>query len=254
MKYETRYCAFVDILGFVSLIDGLTKGSIAYSEIREALRTVHASSVNPKAGDFKDSDLRAQSISDAVCLSSACSQTGLAHLFDRLESLTFSLLEKGFFVRGAIVKGQLYHDENMVFGEALVHAFKCESEVAKVPRIMITRDVVTDVVSYSAKTMLFSGLLRQADDGPYFLHVLNTMHAMLEHEHDEDDREEYVALCNKIARQVQDRFEKSVDNPNDFQKVGWFANYWNSIAKRYERELRAIDIRAALPIGMISDE
>jgi len=31
----------------------------------------------------------------------------------------------------------------------------------------------------------------------------------------------------KMAEQIQRRFDESVDNPRHFEKVQWFARYWN---------------------------
>lgn len=118
MSYQTRYCAFVDILGFTAAIRDLDRGSMGYEELRTILRAVH----EPPPEVFaltKDHDLRAQSISDAVCLSTACNAGGLSLLFFSLEMLTLDLLRRGFFIRGGVVKGKLYHDHQMVFGEAL---------------------------------------------------------------------------------------------------------------------------------------
>jgi hypothetical protein len=83
-----------------------------------------------------------------------------------LVDLSYSLLFEGFFVRGAIVKGRLYHDDEMVFGEALVKAYSLENEVARYPQIMITSDVVADAKIYDNNFL--TELVRKASDGPYF--------------------------------------------------------------------------------------
>jgi hypothetical protein len=65
------------------------------------------------------------------------------------------------------VKDNLYHDERMVFGEALVDAYNLEDKIVKYPRIMLRSDVAIEA---SANNM--GELVRQADDGPMYLHVL----------------------------------------------------------------------------------
>ena len=148
MRHEERYCAFVDILGFQGIIHRLSNGDISFQELRDVLNIVHAPPREDQIASFGGSDLRAQSISDAVCLSAATTEAGLSHLFFSLEELSINLLQRGYFVRGAVVKGNLYHDERMVFGSALVEAFKLESEVAHFPRIMVMSDVAGDVWKY----------------------------------------------------------------------------------------------------------
>jgi hypothetical protein len=153
MPYETRYCAFVDILGFKGIVRDLERGRITYEALRDMLRTVH----RPPLGDTSalgQTDFKAQSISDAVCLSTKPTLEGMTHLFLSLEALTHALLDKGYLIRGAVVKGHLYHDNLSVFGDALVRAYVMESTVARFPRIMLSRDVVDDYRSVPSRAVL----------------------------------------------------------------------------------------------------
>jgi hypothetical protein len=56
---------------------------------------------------FQGSDFRAQSISDAVAISTAVKANGLMHMFGAIETMATALLAEGYFIRGAIVKGPL---------------------------------------------------------------------------------------------------------------------------------------------------
>jgi len=142
--YDERYCAFVDILGFGQLVDRLREGATRFEVIRDLLNIIHAPPEARFVKAFTTTDYKAQSISDAVCISALPSAVGLSHLFYSLEELTLRLLTQGFFLRGAIVRGRLYHDDRMVFGEALIRAFRLEQDVVRFPRIMVTREVVLD--------------------------------------------------------------------------------------------------------------
>jgi hypothetical protein len=121
-QYETRYCAYVDILGFREIVSGLRNGTMQFTKVRELLAHIHAPAI---AGvvDPPYTDFRAQSISDAVAISTKFAVTGLAMIFDALERLSLALLDEGYFTFGAICRGGLYHDESTVFGEALVSAY-----------------------------------------------------------------------------------------------------------------------------------
>lgn len=128
-EYSVRYCAFVDVLGFTGVISELKNGTINHRELRDILARVH----RPTGTNFELSrrlDIRAQSISDAVCLSAATTKACLRDLFVNLEVLVCNLLKYGYLARGAVVKGRLYHDDKMVFGEALVEAHRLESQIA----------------------------------------------------------------------------------------------------------------------------
>lgn len=51
-------------------------------------------------------------------------------------------LETPIFVRGGIVKGKLYSDGNIIFGTGLTKAYLMEEANAKVPRIILTNDIL----------------------------------------------------------------------------------------------------------------
>jgi hypothetical protein len=236
-SYGDRYCAFVDILGFAELA---RKGSMPFDSIRELLRIVHAAPRGHYITFFKGSDLKAQSISDALCLSAANSPAGLAHLMYNLEALALRLLEEGFFVRGAIVKGQLYHDGHMAFGEALVRAYRLERDVARYPRIIITTGVANDIIAFIKRRKLlplFVDSVWQADDGPYYLHVLDLVEVHLTNasEHQLD-----MTRYNCMAKQIQRRLDETFDNPKHFEKVQWFAKYWNRTIERHSTYVEKI--------------
>jgi hypothetical protein len=234
--YQERYCAFVDILGFRELIDSLDQGSMNFGRLRALLQKVQDPYRGPPDAPFGDSDFRAQCISDAVALSANPNPNGLQHLFFVLEQLSLDLLFEGYLLRGAIVKGPLYHDDRMVFGKALIDAYQLESEVVRYPRIMLTRQVVFDAGNSPIHKIL-SPFIRQSDDGPYYLHVLRLMaHDIAEElkkdpDVDPSENEQlgyYIAAGNKLRTRVSE----AVDNPRIFEKVKWFARYWNAMLPR----------------------
>jgi hypothetical protein len=228
--YEERYCAFVDILGFSELVARLSHGETPFWMLRDLLKIIHQPPKVENIKTFQGSDLRAQSISDAVCISTALNGPGLCHIFYALEQLAVSLLHQGFFVRGAIVKGGLYHSDGIVFGEALVRAFQLEQEVVRYPRIMITDAVVKDHDEYFGLDLFGLELMdsiEQADDGPRFLNILRIFPLVLRAHDKGKDRDEYLQKANQITYQIQRRYLESFDNPNHFEKVKWFARYWN---------------------------
>ena len=248
-EYDERYCAFVDILGFRQLLAGLpkpydpTSGKIVFTigEPQElsliALKGVLERIHTPQSDDdmaIAQSDFRAQSISDAVAISTARNAYGLSQLFFSLESLCLDLLYEGLFVRGAIVKGPLYHDGKMVFGPALSDAYELESRTVRFPRIMVSREVAFDAERFEREGFKddFFERIKQAEDGPLFLHVLRQMEIELAvasrkgGKFDGTDTDE-LDRYKSIGRMIEGRFHYSVDNPRHFEKVQWFARYWN---------------------------
>src|SRR5690242_3629811 len=89
--YNERYCAFVDILGFRQLIERLSQEDNQFLALRELLRRVHTAHTN-RNSEKSETDFRAQSISDAVCISTRATSLGLVEIFESLEALTLDLL------------------------------------------------------------------------------------------------------------------------------------------------------------------
>lgn len=228
MTYDIRYCAFVDILGFSELIAGLRDNPAEFEIIREVLKKIRTPH-DPEVFGVGGSDFKAASISDAVAFSTLPTPEGLGILVAKLRDLSISLLARGFFTRGAIVKGLLYQDDQMVFGEALIKAHSLESTVVKYPRIMITKDVVADALS-SEKAKEFAEFINPAEDGPSYLHVLWQIEMMLGFYRENASHkgsENFIKWYSEIGAVIESKFAESVDTPRHFEKVKWFADYWN---------------------------
>jgi hypothetical protein len=171
--YPERLCAFIDKLGFRGLVARLGWDAGAVESLRKVLREVHKPII-PGLVDPASVDYRTQSISDAVAISTVPTPDGLMMLFGSLNQLTFNLLAEGYFVRGAIVRGCLYHDDEMIFGEALVRAYDLETAVVKYPRIMIHSQVISKLPAGVPSESCKSNVL-VSDDGPMHLNVLSRM-------------------------------------------------------------------------------
>jgi hypothetical protein len=229
-RYEQRYCAFVDVLGFTELLKKFGTHD-KYTELRNILFAIHSPRASPFEKPFAGSDLRAQSISDAVCISTAASAPGLLHLMSALQFSTLDVLSEGVLVRGAVVKDYLYHAPGIVFGQALVRAYLLESKIVKYPRVMLTSDVVKDSETYAANapyTEAFKGRVTQADDGPYFLDYFWEIRGIMER--GDMNGGEILDRYQAMAYLIQDNLREAFDVPAYFEKWQWIANYWNRTA------------------------
>jgi hypothetical protein len=261
-KYKERYCAFVDILGFRQLIDRLDRDEIKFQLVRNLLQTIHAPAQN-RLYLFEQSDFRAQSISDAIALSAKPKIEGLWQLLHSLETLSLELLEQGYFVRGAVVRGRLYHDEQIVFGSALVRAYELESAIAKFPRIMVTSDVGRDVSLFQRFGGIweneFRDRIRQATDGPLFLHFLRKMQQRFEGALVSRPRTNFgTAREFRAYREMRDliqlRLRQAIDNPNHFEKIKWFASYWNECVPKRATGFEPITSAELIPAFGLATE
>jgi hypothetical protein len=163
---------------------------------------------------------------------------GLLDLFIILENLAMTLLNYSTLLRGAIVKGALYHDDGVVFGPALVRAYELESQVALYPRIVITREVVLEARSSSDPIFAEDegrSYILSSSDGPFYLNILSHMIPNLARS-DGTERSLYLDRYRNIATKLQREYDASVDNPRHFAKHQWFAGYWNQIALEAGRD------------------
>jgi hypothetical protein len=214
-------------LGFRALVARLGKDTGAVESLREILKEVHKPKL-PGVADPASVGYRTQSISDAVAISTDPTPEGLLMLFGSLNQLTFGLLQEGYFVRGAIVRGRLYHDNAIIFGDALIRAYDLETTVAKYPRIVVHSQVIAGlplgVLGESCKSNVVA-----SEDGPFFLNTLSRTNHDLLISRDQVMFERYREVKEKLQR-----YREAIDNPAHFEKLKWFVAYWNkSIPEPY---------------------
>jgi hypothetical protein len=229
--YPVRYVAFLDIIGFRELINRLNADPTQLEFTRSLMHNIHQPNHTSWDAFFTGSDLKAESISDAVALSSSPTRQGLIHMFAAIELLSIKLLRAGIFLRGAVVKDRLFHDDEMVFGEGLVRAYHYESTVARYPRIMVPRELRADIKGYIDEGFkeFFGGQVRQSTDGPQYWHVLRRFDEIKTRPLDHPQRPARLATLIEIRDKIQSRLDEAVDNPKHFEKVHWFASYWNEV-------------------------
>src|SRR5947207_13388238 len=92
--------------------------------------------------------------------------------------LQLGLLATGIFTRGGIAKGRLHHTDKVVFGPAMLEAYRLESSISRFPRVLVDEGTHLD---YRSLTFAQYGKALQApklqlsDDGPPFVDFLNLL-------------------------------------------------------------------------------
>jgi hypothetical protein len=238
-NYPERLCAYIDILGFRGYVASLRDSQAKVTELKNILEMVHSPAIAGLA-DLGALEYRTQSISDAVAISVVPTVPGMLQLFSTLETLALALLAGGYFTRGAITKGRLYHDDTTVFGEALIQAYDLEQNVVQYPRIMITSDAAAIANETDKLSAACRNHIRAADDGPRYLHVLYGMQRQLEatKEGANDDPTDKFGNYLWMRQRICLRYNEATDNPRHFEKVRWFARYWNRTLPMNSSSLR----------------
>jgi hypothetical protein len=183
-----RIVLFLDILGFKEKVGKMSADPALFTRVREML--------NAKREEFQgrqnssrlhgspwEEELEVTQFSDSLVYSfpllsfqypgmnekgNLDSDEGVASNaigFASMVSAEWCAL--GFFTRGGIACGWTYHRGNTVFGAGIIAAYELESQVAKVPRIVVADEVVNLLPAKSSSVR--DNLLARDSDGCWFV-------------------------------------------------------------------------------------
>ena len=134
-RYERRIILFLDFLGFKEIVDRTAKDNRELQSLLKAIDKLYAIG----RGDADLSKTRSiTTFSDSVVLSYAVQEESAVYYL--LSDISFAVIElaiEGYLVRGAVTLGKLIHTKRFLVGPAMVKAYELESQVAKVPRVLI---------------------------------------------------------------------------------------------------------------------
>jgi hypothetical protein len=158
----------------------------------------------------------ASQFSDSIVLSMSL-LSGEPQGFDsfnyKLVRFCTNMLDHGFFVRGGVAMGLMFHEGHVVFGPALIEAIET-GQKAKVPRII-----------FSDEGDSRDGLLRKSSDGEWFLDYLKYPLAQ-GYVH---DKLTWLANYRLTIEAALKRFADG-QYPDIREKYVWFARYFNAVA------------------------
>lgn len=86
----------------------------------------------------------------------------------------------GVFIRGCIIKGNLYFDEQFIYGSGLIEAYQVEDTVAKYPRIIIDNELIKTFYEYDKGIVelfcpLYNEYILKDTDNLYFVNYLTVL-------------------------------------------------------------------------------
>lgn len=242
--YEKRIVAFVDILGFQSMVDTSVVDHYTFLKIRDALERFRELK-REKEDDLYDKDIKVTTFSDSLVISYPANYVGgLFHILLDLTILQFDLLQNGVFVRGGIALGDLRHIQKEIFGPAMNAAYHLENEKAIYPRIIIEESTLNtgidstydkqndepliDQNNHDVETKEVTELLKKDPDGYYSLDYLRIAAGEL------DTIDEYYLALNRARNYIQTALSINHDNDTVRQKYEWLANYYNTVVTELE--------------------
>jgi hypothetical protein len=134
-KYEERYCAFIDFLGFAEAVNS---GAWQPDDVLAAMKKA-----NKVVGD---SDIKFTQFSDSLVLSALAEEEwSFLSIVLTARFLIFELTAHAVLLRGGITKGAMFHEDNLAFGPAFIRAYRLE-QAAATPRIILDKDLVEEAL------------------------------------------------------------------------------------------------------------
>jgi len=251
---EPRIVAFIDILGFSSIIaeyDSDDESNIL-NELHETLETAIKVSIenmtDVKVRTEMSEHLEYRMFSDCICLSLPYIEFGNDfHIqFKSIATIATSyqlmMMQKGFFVRGGISMGSFFSDKNMIFSGGLVKAYKLE-QIAVYPIIVVDDAIIQRLSSdfqKNAKNLFLERILILSNTRPEvvflnpfdsldnslanFDYIQSSMNGLInENQLDEDDTlsklsNSLISAMNTLSQPIFD-YAKSQMSPETMNAV-----------------------------------
>lgn len=252
--YEERIVAFIDILGFSSLIKRAETEPSILDRLLSALHEVRNYTVlgnemnQPSKGnpvDFFYNMFRMTTFSDCMVLSSKNNLIGLGLITLCSAVICNRLIHQGIFTRGAISRGKLLHTDDVVVGAGLVEAYKLESSAAVYPRVLIADCLINDL-ELLAKQGGSIDLRRQDFDGLWHIHIFHPKLFELDWV---PPNSLFGSLKNQYMAAGRSEIESALElnqDPSIRAKIGWLSRYFNEYAGDFNLPKININKKGAL--------
>ena len=239
--------AFVDILGYQALIRGAHQNGSAQlllTRLHEALTAAsrHLTNLDEDENPLLPPELlprkdlyKIRTFTDNIVIGYPISDDAemeLGAIFSQLAFFQLEMVNRGFFIRGAIAIGDLYIDDMIVFGQGLLDAYDGESKDARDPRIVLSssaQEAVLQHVNYyhtPSHSPQARDLYRDAD-GQFFLNYLESTLI------GEEEHGPYFDILANHKSAVEAKLEEYRGEPAYWAKYAWSASYHNYFCDQY---------------------
>lgn len=222
--YEKHMVGYLDILGATSYIKADSEGSflqIIHQCYMDACEMVDLMSVAVQY------PFQTKIFSDNIIIALPCAEEEFNDnhpiiALNRMAALMCALqryfLSHHILSRGSITYGDLFIDDLLVFGDALIEAYHLEDKISVFPRVILSREAQRHDLKHTIKgNEISSNKLRVDSDGFSFLDYLN---------YPEDKGVQ--SLVNESLYWVKVRINEESDE-RILQKLQWHLAYLKSL-------------------------
>ena len=176
-EYIHCYFAFIDLLGFKEIVKKKTCSEIAriFDEAKKQYIINHVLDGNVEVPVIPPEDIHYYIMSDSICI---YIKEDIELALPILECLCMNFqvrmlcLDTPIFVRGSISRGEIYEENGVLFGPALVEAYLRSEKLAHVPRIVIPVQFYEETKDPTIRAWL-DGFTYMEQDGFYVTRYIN---------------------------------------------------------------------------------
>jgi len=155
-EYREAIVSFIDILGFKDIVANKTALDVydICQLFRSQYQTPDLTNAQERSGIqrqhevhfFSDSVVRIKYVDDIDTDTAFNPETEEVM---SLALMQYRLIREGVLVRGGVCRGKIFSDpsQNVLFGPALIDAYKLENTLAVNPRIIITKEIWRGLIS-----------------------------------------------------------------------------------------------------------
>ncbi len=161
-QLKERVVAFIDILGFESLVRNLEDDDFLHRRLHDALQNIKHVRISSLRGITAQYNLEVSVFSDCIAISAEPDK--YHEVIWTAIHLQSSLLVLGILARGGVSIGKLVHEDDILYGEGMIKAYKLESKAAIYPRILVDGSII-DLTSENYRSVFF----QQDTDGLWIL-------------------------------------------------------------------------------------
>lgn len=207
--------AFVDILGMKAKWKDDNKSAL------ELLFKIN-NCINSSINELK-LDVIVRTFSDNYFIASEVVNNDVSKALNNVANVVGNLACKAMteydcLIRGSIVRGNMHIDEKSILGDALIRAYKLESEIAVYPRILVDKSIISSFSMNCSKRPLNENVF-QDFDMKICLNVLKYSYEKLE----DMLKLSLAGYMYRLYRSLE-----TIKDEKVIMKINWIINYVNS--------------------------
>jgi hypothetical protein len=215
MEFEDRAVAFIDVLGFKTLVNEAVENEQAKQKLVNLVALLE--SAIPRLNADVDAAVpmhlipHHQYISDCIILSAPLTDSerswynGVSIVVMRAIQISHFFLNEGYLIRGGISAGKLWHTENNIIGPAYQEAYLLEAN-GNEPRVQLHSHALQHWEGGS-RMCLSDGTVPFVNGLFDFYIPNNTRHGVIEATYEKYEHFAAEALASQLSQSAKDKWQ-----------------------------------------------